>query len=271
VNLENSGGGGDIYANLKDKANEFILKAKLWQIFYDEPNWFEQTKCFFEEALSYYGDVNIVFEYALFLQQYNQHKEATPLYEKALKIMRELAKKNPDAYLPDVAHALNSLGLLQSANSNLYKAFGEFEKALKIQRELAEKNPDVDSTLNSLAILYQCTNNLDEALSKYKEDLKSYMELAEKNPDVYLSYVADTLNNLGFLHQSINKLDEALESYRELAKKNPDAYLPYVAGALNNLAIFYLYEQPEKSIACTKEAKAILQPYKHIQYAALNV
>ena len=34
------------------------------------------------------------------------------LIEEALKIRRELAQKNPEVYLPDVALTLNNLGLL---------------------------------------------------------------------------------------------------------------------------------------------------------------
>jgi hypothetical protein len=82
---------------------------------------------------------------------------------------------------------------------------------------------------------------------------------------------------LANLHQSINKPNEALSEHwealkirRELAKKNPDTYLPDVAITLNNLAIFYLKIQPNRkhSIAYAEEAKAILQPYKHIPHLA---
>ena len=79
-------------------------------------------------------------------------------FEEALKICRELAKKNPDTYLPDVARTLNNLAVLDSDQNRMEAARKEYEEALKIYRELAQKNPDtylpdVARTLNNLAVL----------------------------------------------------------------------------------------------------------------------
>jgi tetratricopeptide (TPR) repeat protein len=59
-----------------------------------------------------------------------------------LEIYRTLAKTNPNAYLSEVAMALNSLGLLYYSNNAHTKAQSTYEEALEIYRTLAKTNPD---------------------------------------------------------------------------------------------------------------------------------
>ena len=89
----------------------------------------------------------------------NDFSNARVSYEEALKIYRQLAETNPQAYLPDVATTLNNLAILHSSTGEFPKALEEYEEALKICRQLAETNPqayepDVAMTLNNLAIFY---------------------------------------------------------------------------------------------------------------------
>jgi tetratricopeptide (TPR) repeat protein len=86
--------------------------------------------------------------------------EARNDYVEALKIRRELAQKNPDVYLPDVAETLNNLALLDRDQNRMEGARNEFAEALSTYRELAQKNPDVylpdvTQTLNCLGLLDQ--------------------------------------------------------------------------------------------------------------------
>ena len=186
-----------------------------------------------------------------FLYEINHFKEAEKEYQMALKIYRDLAAKNPDAYLPRVADTLNNLALLHADTNQLELAEEEYQEALKIYRDLAAKKPDaylpyVALTLNNLANLHVNTDQLEPAEEEYQKALEIRRDLAAKNPDAYLPYVAGTLNNLAVLHKNTNRLElaeeeyqEALKIYRDLAATNPDAYLPYVALTLNNLAILH--------------------------------
>ena len=61
-------------------------------------------------------------------------------YEEALKTARELAEKEPETYLPEVAATLNDLGILDSDQNRLEKARNEFEEALKVYHELAHSD-----------------------------------------------------------------------------------------------------------------------------------
>ena len=81
-------------------ANEFLIKARLWATFYDQPNRFEQSCAYFEEALRSSRTPAAIFEYAVFLQEHNGFDQAKPLYAEALQLYRTLAKENPRTYLP---------------------------------------------------------------------------------------------------------------------------------------------------------------------------
>jgi hypothetical protein len=69
-------------------------------------------------------------------------EEARQAFEEALSKYRELAKKNPETYLPYIARTLNSLGSLdrdQKRTADAREAFGE---ALRGYRQLAERHPE---------------------------------------------------------------------------------------------------------------------------------
>ena len=73
----------------------------------------------------------------------NQTEENRRELEESLKTYRDLAKKEPETYLPCVAATLNDLGILDSNQNGTENARKEFEEALKTYRELAHKEPDI--------------------------------------------------------------------------------------------------------------------------------
>ena len=141
----------------------------------------------------------------------NQMDETRGEYEDSLKTYRELAKKEPENYLPHVAATLNDLGILDSDQNRIEEAREEFAEALKIYRKLAHKKPDiylryVALTLNNLGILEGTQNYLEEAL-------KIYRKLAKKERETYLPYMVTTLNNLGILDSNKNRVKKARKEY----------------------------------------------------------
>src|SRR6266403_939082 len=98
----------------------------------------------------------------------NRMEETRKEHEKTLRIYRELAQKNPQSYLPEVAQMLNNLGLIHSAQDRMAEARKEFEETLKTYRKLAQKYPetylpDVGLALNNLGILYSDKHQTEEA------------------------------------------------------------------------------------------------------------
>jgi hypothetical protein len=232
--------------HLSDKADEFLILARLTAIDFKQPDRFEKTQAYFEQSLKAAHTFENTFAYAYFLQEHNQFNMALPWYKEALKSAHTLAKTNPEAYLPNVATTLNNLGLLQADRHELAGAAASYREALDLWRRLAKANPeaylpDVATTLNNLGVLQADRHELAGAEASYREALDAYRRLAEVNPEAYLPNVATILNNLGNLQRAKNELAGAAASYREaldlwrrLAKAN-QAYLPDVAMTLNNL------------------------------------
>ncbi|MBA2659035.1 MAG: tetratricopeptide repeat protein, partial [Nitrosospira sp.] len=145
-------------SNLIDKANEFLILARLTAVDFTRADRYDKAVEYFEQSLKAARTVENTFAYAYFLQQHNQFIAALPFYTQALEIYRRLADANPQTWLPDVAVTLNNLALLQRARNEFTAAEAGYREALAIYRPLAEVNPqtwlpDVAVTLNNLANL----------------------------------------------------------------------------------------------------------------------
>ena len=214
---------------------------------------FGEARGFYERLIELAPTIEHHFKYAYLLQSLNDFEKAINLYEMVLKELRELAKQNPEAYNPDMALTLNTLGCLLRVANDFKQAQSHFEEALEIYRKLTKLNPEaynpyVAMSLNNLGCLLRVTNDFKQAQAHFEEALEIRRELAKQNPEAYKPHMATTLNNLGNLLRDTNDLkqaqayfEEALEIYRELAKQNPEVYKPYVALTLNNSGIL-LYD-----------------------------
>ena len=245
---------------------------------------FGEARSFYERLIELSPTIEHHFKYALLLKSLNDFEKARRHYEEVLQALRELAKKNPEAYLPDVATSLNNLGVLLCDTNDLKKAQNCYKEALQIHRELAQQNPEaylpkVATSLNNLGVLLCDTNDLKKAQDYYEEALQIRQELAQQNPEAYLPEVATSLNNLGVLLHNTNDLkkaqdyqEEALQIHRELAQQNPRAYLPDVAMTQQNLTIFYLrLEKKEDAEKAYQEAHDIYQELASLHHGTYEI
>jgi tetratricopeptide (TPR) repeat protein len=180
--------------------------------------------------------------------------------------LRELSQSNP-AFLPDLAMALNNLGIRYSNLGRREEALQPTEEAVGIYRELSQSNPaflpDLASALNNLGIRYSELGRREEALLPTEEAVGIRRELSQSNP-AFLPDLAGALNNLGICYSELGRREEALlpteEAVgirRELSQSNP-AFLPDLAGALNNLGICYSeLGRREEALLPTEEAVGI--------------
>ena len=127
---------------------------------------------------------------AILLEDIGDYAGARADYEEALKTYRELARKQPDVYLPDVAMTLNNLGVLLQKIGDYAGARADYEEALKIYRELARKQPDVylpyvAGTLNNLGLLTAQESETSLAIQQLTESLEIREELFRKHPTVH--------------------------------------------------------------------------------------
>jgi tetratricopeptide (TPR) repeat protein len=143
----------------------------------------------------------------------SRFREAENAYNEALKIRRELAEKNKNAYLPYVATSLNNLGLLYIGSKRYTEAVKALNEALEIREKLAAENPDafnIDLCDTSIPLsgLYILTSNeesiranLNKALSMLNRAIsilekyphvpraQSLLEIAKKLKEMYLILV----------------------------------------------------------------------------------
>ena len=163
--------------------------------------------------------------------------------EEALTLYRELATDNP-AYRPDLASALNNLGICYRELGRRTDALAPTEEALTVYRELAADNPaygpGLAAALNNLGICFGAVDRHTEALAPTEEAATRYRELAADNP-AYRPNLAMTLSNLGGRYSALGRrtdalapTEEALTLYRELATDNP-AYRPNLLQVLVRL------------------------------------
>ena len=181
------------------------------------------------------------------LSELGDRQAALAHTQEALELYRALAEKHPEAFLPDVATALNNLGNQLSELGDRQAALEHTQEALQIRRALAEKHPeaflpDVATALNNLGNQLSELGDRQAALEHTQEALQIRRALAEKHPEAFLPDVAMTLNNLGNRlselgdrQAALEHTQEALQIRRALAEKHPEAFLPDVAMTLNNL------------------------------------
>ena len=195
---------------LKDNANEFLIKAHITGLDFKGSKRFENACHYYEQSINSYPLFENHFEYAYFLQHHNQNNKAVEYYR---KILSEFGDTIGPAAL---AGTLNNLGNLQLDKKEFEDALKSYKEALDIRRELAKVNPqtylpDVAITLNNLCNLQSEKKEFEDALKSYKEALDTYRELAKVNPQTYLPDVAITLNNLGNLQTAKNEFGGCLK------------------------------------------------------------
>jgi tetratricopeptide (TPR) repeat protein len=125
----------------------------------------------------------------------NRMDESREAIEEALKTYRELAKTNPESYLPYVAGTLNNLGVLHRDQNGMNEARQAFEEALKTRRELAKTNPetylpDVAKTLNNLRRSAPCPEPHGRGPPGLRGGAAIYERFAKRNPDRFAGDVA---------------------------------------------------------------------------------
>src|SRR5262249_40002541 len=72
----------------------------------------------------------------------NRMEETRKQHEETLKTYRELAQKEPEIYLPDVALTLNNLGILDRDQHQTKEARRALEEALKIYETYEKQDPE---------------------------------------------------------------------------------------------------------------------------------
>ena len=104
-----------------------------YAVYLQEQNQFHRAEPFYQTALKLCKTDNeraaTLNNLAVLQDTNNQMAVAEKNYQEALSIYRDLAKTNPQAYLPDVAMTLNNLASLQYANNQMAVAEKNYQEA----------------------------------------------------------------------------------------------------------------------------------------------
>lgn len=171
------------------------------------------------------------------LNDRGRHEESLRLSEEAVSVFRELVKRRPDAFLPDLATAIHNLGCDLSNQGRHEAALRAAEEAVTIRRELVKRRPDA-----------------------FLPDLASS-----------LSNFGGDCSDQGRHEEALRATEEAVAIRRELVKTRPDAFLPDLARSLN-MHGQVLWEQGEYARASDAFAEGlrILMPLLEAQGHAFD-
>ena len=117
-------------------------------------------------------------------------------------VFGELSEASPDSYRPDLAQALDNLGVRFSELEMPEEALEAAQKAVAIHRDLAAGNPDryfpdLASSLDSLGFRFWSLGRARDALPVAQEAIGIYRKLAAASPDRHRVGLARALSHLG--------------------------------------------------------------------------
>ncbi len=174
------------------------------------------------------------------LRREGNNREALPLAEKALTILKEFGEEDYG-----VSQILFAIGNIQSDLGNFSQAEANYLKSLAIKEKILKKNEiSTSSVLNNLGLLYKDLGDYIKAESFFERALKMRQNLLEPNDPM----IASVLNNLASLSKIKGDTQKAALLYRQILKIREEALgldHPEVAGVLNNIAGLSTKEQAE--------------------------
>lgn len=235
---------------LADKANEYLIFARLTAMNFDHPNRFEQTLAYFNESLSASKTIENVLTFAFFLQEHNQFSDAKGLYEIVLNLNQKTLDTSSEQFKYNKALVLSNISILYRNNNNLQASINRIEIAIGIYEELVVQNskylPKLAESLNNYAVLHADNQLYEKAIEIFIKLLGIYKKLSRHSLNKYQPNIAFTLNNLGNCYRNINlfiqaknKYEESIRIYRILACEDGNRYLQDLAMILLNFAVLY--------------------------------
>ena len=169
--------------------------------------------------------------------------EAKTHAREAISIYRQLVRKRPDIYYPDLAIALQNLAKMESDDDQSAQGMPFAVEAVYIIREFAKRRPDafrkdLASGLSILGMIYFKLQTFDTALNYSMEALRIREDLSMQS-DAFLADLAESLRHVALIssqlgdHIAARKFAlGATANFRKLAQTLPDKYQPALSDAL---------------------------------------
>jgi len=160
------------------------------------------------------------FYLALAYQNRGDGEKALATSEEAVRLHRELVDRDLNAFLPELASALNNLSNRLSDSGRIEEALAAGEEAVRLHREHVARNADANlaelaSALNDLSNRLSDSGRIEEALAASEEAVRLYRALAGRDPGAFLPELASALNNLSNRLSDSGRIEEALAASEE--------------------------------------------------------
>ncbi len=229
-------------AYLKDKANEFLILAKLTATDYDlGEERFTLAREYFEKSLKADRNIDVLHNYADFLRFHNELNDSERLYDETINKSEFLAKESPK-YQEYTIDLLNDVAGVYRLLGKTELAIHSMEKVVTYRRQNGKFSSKTANALSNLGILYEEKNKLKKSEESYLEALEIVKRLASSDPK-YSYDVSKVLNNLGIVYQKKGNIEkeedaytEALDILMDVYETDLEKYLPLLADMLDNKA-----------------------------------
>lgn len=158
------------------------------------------------------------------LKDEKRYEESEAYYKSALDMYRWFAKSDPKTYEPEIATALNDLGVLYHNAKRYKECETTYKEALEIKRRITQKGQteqekSLAATLNNLAYFYKDKKHYAESERYYTECLEILGRLEQ---DTGLSMVLYNAGELMFFTREYQKAITYLEEAMTITQKYND-------------------------------------------------
>ncbi len=234
-----------ILYRLNQKFSKSIDAIKRSLDFRDYLSKINKDKYLLELVFNYNSYANLLWHSRIDLQL------SLNYYEKALSILDDLVKKDPDLFDIYYAQTLNGLGVVHRDLKNFKKSEEILLKALDTINKIEKLNPylyleelaRIQLNLGNLYLNNKMHIQSEEFLT---QALKNYKIMFAKNPEIYKARLGNVYINLTALYSKMNDLIKAKQEcfeakifFDELIKKDKTLYKDNLLIVYHTLGVIY--------------------------------
>ena len=190
-----------------------------------------------------------VLDYAYYNQSLNK-KFLEELLLESIRMFKNLANENPEAYESSLAKAYNVTGYFYTQIDEKEKAEVNYNEAIEIGKRLVEREQSMKSILaiscSNLALHYFSYNKVDKAITRTLQAIDLYKTVKTNEDGAYDTDIARNYNTLANLYAKAGDKEkaekyymEALMLYTKLYEKSPRAYVDRIINTTNNIIMLF--------------------------------
>jgi len=206
--------------NLNDKANEYLILARLTATDFDLPDRFEKTIAYFEQSLKAQRYNENLLAFSDFLAINNQYKRAGLLREEVLCNYKKLSDSNPKIFLPKTAVLLHEMATFHNITKEPEQAKSCYLESLSIYRKLHNDIEIINLLDNAhllleLSVFFSFTFEKVNVLPLINESLEIFKRVVESNDETHLLRLLYYLGHTTFLFRDYYDTEEIMDLYEK--------------------------------------------------------